>query len=795
MHKPSKQGEDGMSKVSKSARASSALALVWFAIAPPVAAQVTAPAADQTVDRDLIVVTAQRRSENVQQVPIAITALNAAALQAARIEDGKDLQFNAPNVTLSANRNITIRGVGSASFGGTGDTNIGVLINGVFLQSGSTFGEFFDMERIEVLRGPQGTLFGRNTTGGAINFITHRPTDNFEGYVEVQGESPRGIRANGAINLRIAEGIYQRFSANYVNRDGYTRNLLDNTTVDGRNQYTLRSSTRIEPTSTTKIDLTLLYFNEDSNRQNAAKSLCTPDPAFGCSPNSVSTAFPTSNFPIDNFLLPGVVRAGTFAPNPANLRDVVIDVRPFQKAEDFLGTLEISQELGAITITSVTGLRDGNNSSERDFDQGYRPNAFNPGTFGSRVVPNAGNGNGVLTYLLSGRSVTTTDYRTSQTGGGTQKQFSQELRAASSFDGAFNFIVGGFYMNARGTGFVDTWTPANGLLGAVSKFDTRLGQVKSYAVFGEAYVDITDTLQLTGGLRYTHDNKRIETASGTFVLNPYFIGEADFDKVTGRAIVNWAPKISFTDATNVYLSFSRGFKSGGFNPGNNTIPLFESEEVDAYELGMKNTFMDGKGRLNLAAFNYEYSNLIVGNLVGTAVANTNIPKSRVRGFEAELVYSPVEPLRFEASLGLLNATVRSDFLSADPTRGNARFQLQGNQLPNAPRRTLKLAAEYTVDAGNGWSVRPRVDFYSQSGFYSREFNVPADRVDNWSQLDASVVLANSDKDWSLTAFVKNLTNDDSITFLEANSNLVGSFRSAFLLDPRTFGLALRVGFR
>lgn len=784
-----------MSKVSKSARASSALALVWLAIAPPVAAQVTAPEADQTVDRDVIVVTAQRRSENVQQVPIAITALNAAALQAARIEDSKDLQFNAPNVTLSANRNITIRGVGSASFGGTGDTNIGVLINGVFLQSGSTFGEFFDMERIEVLRGPQGTLFGRNTTGGAINFITHRPTDNFEGYVEVQGESPRGIRANGAINLRIAEGIYQRFSANYVNRDGYTRNLLDNTTVDGRNQYTLRSSTRIEPTSTTKIDLTLIYFNEDSDRQNAAKSLCTPDPAFGCSPNSVSTAFPTTNFPIDNFLLPGVVRAGTFAPNPANLRDVVIDVRPFQKAEDFLGTLEISQELGAITITSVTGLRDGNNSSERDFDQGYRPNAFNPGTFGSRVVPNAGNGNGVLTYLLSGRSVTTTDYRTSQTGGGTQKQFSQELRAASSFDGAFNFIVGGFYMNARGTGFVDTWTPANGSLGAVSKFDTRLGQVKSYAVFGEAYVDITDTLQLTGGLRYTHDNKRIETASGTFVLNPYFIGEADFDKVTGRAIVNWAPKISFTDATNVYLSFSRGFKSGGFNPGNNTIPLFESEEVDAYELGMKNTFMDGKGRLNLAAFNYDYSNLIVGNLVGTAVANTNIPKSRVRGFEAELVYSPVEPLRFEASLGLLNATVRSDFLSADPTRGNARFQLQGNQLPNAPRRTLKLAAEYTVDAGNGWSVRPRVDFYSQSGFYSREFNVPADRVDNWSQLDVSVVLANSDKDWSLTAFVKNLTNDDSITFLEANSNLVGSFRSAFLLDPRTFGLALRVGFR
>ena len=782
-----------MTRSLKTASGASVLTLAWLAAASPLAAQ--DQDADVAQDRDTIVVTAQRKAENVQEVPIAITALNAEALQAARIEDSKDLQFNAPNVTLSANRNITIRGVGSQSFGGTGDTNIGVLVNGVFLQSGSSFGEFFDMERIEVLRGPQGTLFGRNTTGGAINFITRRPTDSFEGYVEVQGESPRGIRANAAINLPIAEGIYQRFAANYINRDGYTRNLLDNTNIDGRNQYTLRSSTRIEPSSSTTIDLTLTYFKEDSDRQNAAKSLCTPDPQFGCSPNSAGTAFPTTNFPIDSFLLPGVVRPGTFAQNPANLRDVVIDVRPFQKAEDFLGTLEITQELGAITLTSLTGLRDGDNTSERDFDQGFRPNAFNPGTFGTRVVPNAGNGNGVLTYLLSGRPVTTTDYRTSQTGGGSQKQFSQELRAASSFDGPFNFILGGFYMNARGAGFVDTWTPANGLLGAVSKFDTRLGQVKSYAVFGEVYVDITDTLKLTGGLRYTHDKKRIETASGTFVLNPYFIGEADFNKVTGRAIVNWAPKVSFTEDTNVYLSFSRGFKSGGFNPGNNTIPLFDSEEIDALELGVKNTFLGGKGRLNLAAFNYDYSNLIVGNLVGTAVANTNIPKSRVRGFEAELVYSPVQPLRLEASLGLLDAEIRSDFLSADPARGNARFQLRGNQLPNAPRRTLKLAAEYTFEAGDGWTVRPRVDFYSQSGFHSREFNLPADRVGSWSQLDASLVVANSDRDWSLTAFVKNLANDDSITFLEVNSNLVGSFRSAFLLDPRTLGLALRVGFR
>jgi len=161
-------------------------------------------------------------------------------------------------------------------------------------------------------------------------------------------------------------------------------------------------------------------------------------------------------------------------------------------------------------------------------------------------------------------------------------------------------------------------------------------QVESYAVFGEAYFDLTEDITLTAGLRYSKDDKRIETASGTFVLNPFFIGEADFDKVTGRAVVNWNPDLSFTADTNVYLSFSRGFKSGGFNPGNNTIPVFESEVIDAYELGTKNSFLDGKGRVNVAIFNYDYSNLIVGNLVGTAVLNTNIPESQVRGAEVEL---------------------------------------------------------------------------------------------------------------------------------------------------------------
>jgi len=747
-----------------------------------------------------IIVTAQRRAENIQEVPIAITALTGADLAAARIEDSKDLQFNAPNVTLSANRNITIRGVGSASFGGTGDTNIGVLVNGVFLQSGSTFGEFFDMERIEVLRGPQGTLFGRNTTGGVINFITKRPTDRFEGFVDAQLENYRGVRLSGAINVPIADGISQRFSANYIKRDGYTRNLFDNSRIDGRDQYTLRSSTRIEPTDTTTVDLTLTYFSENSDRQNAAKSLCTPNAAFGCGPDSVSTAFPTTNFRIDLGFLPGVVRPGTFTANPKSLRKVSIDVSPVQRAEDFLGTLEINREFGALTFTSVTGLRDGDNSSVRDFDQGSRPNAFNPGTFntplGPVTLPNDGRGNGVLTYLLGGgKTVTTTDYRTAQEGRGSAKQFSQEFRLASNFEGPFDFLVGAYYLNSRGSGFVATYVPANRTLGSIAIGNTQLGKVESMAVFGEVYVDITPELKVLGGLRYTEDKKRIITSSGSFVTPPPFRGRATFDKITGRASINWNPANDLTDDTNIYLSFARGFKSGGFNPGNVAVPTFGSETIDAIEFGHKNVLLDGRLRVNMALFNYDYSNLVVGNIVGVLATNVNIPKSRVRGFELETVVTPVSGLRFEGALGLLKTEVRSDFLSSDPTRGGAKFQLRGNELPNAPRRTLKLAAEYTHEFGNDWSLRPRVDFYSQSGFFSREFNVGADRVDSWKQLDASLQVARSgDRDLSVTLFVKNILNEDAITFLEANSELVGSFRSAFLLDPRIYGVALRAGF-
>lgn len=743
---------------------------------------------------DVITVTAQRRAESVQDVPIAVTALGEEALEAARIEDALDLQFNAPNIILSANRNLTIRGVGSQSFGGSNDAGVGILYNGVFLQGGGGSSEFYDLERIEVLRGPQGTLFGRNTTGGVINFITKRPDEEFGGFVNAQFESFSGIRVSSAINVPVTDFLQQRFAVNYLNRDGYTENLLNDTRIDGRNQLSVRSSTRLLPSPDTTVDLVVEFSTEDSNRGGAVKSLCTPDATFGCSPNSVSTAFPTTNFPIDSFLLPGVVRAGTFAPNPADLRQVVVDIDPRVNSETFLSTLEISHDFGPLSLTSITGFRRGASRTLRDFDQGFRPDAFNPGAFGTLVLPNDGFGNGILTFNLCGETVTTTDYLTCQTSNSRGRQVSTELHLTSDFEGPFNFIVGGYYLTANFRGNVTTFVPANRTLGFIASGDTPEATTESYAVFGEAYVDVTETIKLTGGVRYTVDDKTINTRSGTFVLGAPFIGDTSFDEVTWRGVAAWSPNLDFTDDTNLYFSVSRGFKSGGFNPGNIGQNTFDSEFVTAYELGLKNLMFDNRLQTNIAAFIYDYENLIVGNIVGTLATNVNIPSSKVKGIEVEVIAEPADGLRFEGSLGLLDTEIESDFLSSDPTRGGAFFQLMGNQLPNSPKRTLKLAAEYQREVMPGWTAKPRVDYYSQTSFFSREFNVGADVVDGWQQLDLQLQIAPTDRDISLTLFAKNVLNEDSITFLEANSNLVGSFRSAFLLDPRILGASLRVGF-
>ena len=759
-------------------------------------------AQEQSLQIEEIIVTAQKREQSLQDVPISVTALGADALKASRIENILDLQFNAPNMMINANRNYTIRGVGTQVYGGSRDAGVGYLVNGVFIQAPDESTEMYDLERVEVLRGPQGTLMGRNTTGGAINFITARAHDEFEASAELQVEENNGYRFNGVLNFQLSDSISQRFAVNTLKRDGYTKNLLTGNDIDGRDQQAIRSSTHFEFSDATSADLVLDYYTEDSTRNFSPKALCLPDSKYVCSPDARATDFPEVNYAITNlFLNNAAVVADKFIQNPSNLREVFMDTEPTHNGDQLIATFELNHDFGNHTFTSVTGYQERTRDTLRDFDLGAAPNAFIPGDYANIfgapfTIDDDGNGNGVLTYLEGGKIITSTSYKTSQTSHQEPDQWSQEFRLTSDRDGKFNYVLGAYYLDATWVADVFTYLPSGRTAGGVAG-DT-VGYTESLAFFGEVYWDVTDTLEITAGLRRSDEDKAISTGSWFYSAPPpkdsYCKAEESFSETTGRFVANWSPELSSGSDSSFYASYSTGYKAGGFNPGNGCADALLSEKVQSFEIGTKNVLLDNRLQLNAAVFDYSYDNLTLGAIVGGLARNTNIPKSSVSGAELELIYLPNDKWRLETAVGFLSTEIDSEFLTDDASRNFETFNLKGRELPNSPDTTFKVAAQYNTELGNGWWVTPRIDYYWQDEFYTREYNTGADTVDAWSQLDLTVSFRKDGSPWDVTLFVKNIQDEDSITHVETNSDLVGSFKSIFLLDPRTIGLSARYTF-
>ncbi|MBC7505958.1 MAG: TonB-dependent receptor plug domain-containing protein, partial [Sandarakinorhabdus sp.] len=264
-------------------------------VAAPAFAQATKTTAAATVvesGMEEIVVTAQRTAQSLQDVPIAITAFSADALREKQINNASDLQLTLPNITFTKSNftgaSFTIRGIGDLCVGTTCDSATGIATNDLPLFGTRIFEtEFFDLEQVAVLRGPQGTLFGRNATSGVINFITAKPTTDA---IHVAGEGDYGnyksIRAKGMFNLPINDTLAVRFAGTYLKRDGYTQNLYTNSAIDDRELYAVRGSLRWTPTDNTTVDLMAYYFHENDNRSRIQKQLCDRDPTgiLGCLP-------------------------------------------------------------------------------------------------------------------------------------------------------------------------------------------------------------------------------------------------------------------------------------------------------------------------------------------------------------------------------------------------------------------------------------------------------------------------------------------------------------------------------
>jgi iron complex outermembrane receptor protein len=604
-----------------------------------------------------IVITAQRQSQRLQDVPIAVSAFSADNIEKQQIVNPIALQQSLPSITFTktgfTTSSFTIRGIGDLCVGASCDQATAIHVNDMPLSSTRLFeSEFFDLERVEVLRGPQGTLFGRNATSGVVNFISAKP--DLSG-IHAAGEFEYGNydskRARGMFNLPIGDTLGIRVAGTYLKRDGYTFNTYDNSRIDGRDLYSIRGTLSWEPSSDTRIDLIGYYFHEKDNRSRIQKQLCHRDPTgvLGCLPdtkgfettNGLSTLaavltstefFRVNNPALAPFALQSLYGADPYAGvvNPTDVRTVRIDYNPTYFADEEQYTAKIFHDFGPVSFNFTGGYARNSVDSTVDYNLAVEGSlANNPGLVALNAVGRPGGAaaflNGVRTTLIpngpsGGVCQSSADPANVGVFGGNSigcfgqsldfdrsrienRQYSAEAHIDSSFDGPFNFLLGGIYLDSKSRNndyFVNAFglDYASGILGAGSsaaipgvggnaflgspfyRSDTKLFRLKSYGIFGETYFQFNQRAKLTLGLRYNHDQKFVQARNLTLnVLTSYAAGgienglnyaAVDFDpttdgiqdyarrsvafgRLTGRAVFDF----KIDDKKLLYASYSR----------------------------------------------------------------------------------------------------------------------------------------------------------------------------------------------------------------------------------------------
>lgn len=708
-----------------------------------VSASIALPAMGQSVLEE-IVVTSQRKAESIQDVPVAISAFGAEEMEMRRIDDGRDLQLAVPNLTFTGGNSFQIRGVGNSVGGTTGDVGVGIHHNNApQVVSRIVSSETYDVERIEVLRGPQGTLYGRNSTGGVINYITAKPVfDETAFSVSAELGNYNSRKLKGMANIPLGEKFALRLAGMTLDRDGYTKNEATGNDIDDRDLYSLRATLAFQPTDFIDGWLLVESFREDDHRRSGARTLCITDhgPDYvgstaitdqeirdylsqGCESGSVydKRAFGRPNsvaifggrfahrISADGFTPAGNLYAGQ--DQSRNLRRTSEFFDPQYTVEQDIIELEVNYHLSDQLTLSFLG-----HHSE---DDSYTKSGSFEGSVGfldTELTPG-----GVWTDYQSGPG---TGMRTMSIGDGYAEQTSLELRLQSNYDGPFNFNVGilNYEVERETHTFVSTNTTTLYLAAAGDRFCDKISggflpsdciyfdpnptpdysghqyfdtwtpyELSSNALFAETYYDISDTLKLTTGIRYTEDKKE-RVRMGQLLLNPigeggwgtggYAPGSAkldkeDFEEYTGRIVLDWMPEVSFTDSTLVYGSFSRGYKAGGFNSpeaDGTAVPPYKSEFVNAWEVGTKNVFAGGRARLNASLFFYDYENYQISKLEEFAVRNENID-TEVYGLEIESAFDLLDNLTLFANVGWMKTEVQNGE-SVDPldrTLGDPNF--------------------------------------------------------------------------------------------------------------------------
>ena len=700
-----------------------------------------------------IIVTAQKREQSAQDVPIAVSAFSGDQLEQLGYTNAQQVTAMAPGVSTvqpngEANYAVAIRGVAANDFTTNIESPVAIYLDDTYISqmSGAGF-QLFDMERVEILRGPQGTLFGRNATGGLVHFLSRRPTDEFEGYAKVTGADYDTLRFEGAVSGALSEKWAARLSAAVNKGDGYVNNRINSNDLNNTDDKAGRLQLLFTPSERGDVLL-----NVRANHQ------------------SINTGF---------FENVSSIRTGELTPTEFNpvLGYIDNDGDPYAGDYDapghnqlstFGSTVTVNWEFDTIVLTSITDYQ----SVERDYIED------------SDASPAP-----VFNFFL------TTD----------AKQFSQELRLAGQQD-SFNWVAGAYYLDldiddsngAETEPFIDPAGDTPAVSGLDNPYKT---QTQSWSLFGQIDYDLNETMSLTAGLRLINDEKdhSYEVNAVDFIDgqkkrngNPNILaqiarydGDRSDTEWSGRLALNWQP----TEDKLYYVSWNRGVRGGGFNAPVFPVspPLgyddatfsYDPEILIAYEAGFKLSFLDGRARLNGAAYYYDYSDYQAFQIIGIDTITTNAD-GESKGAELELQASPGEG--WDILLGAAYNDVEVDLGNGTPKTTSVQ----------SPKWNLNGLVRYEWEAMGG-TFAIQADGQYRSKHYFALTKLPTVRENGYSIYNAAVSYRTADDKWTVRAFIDNLTDEEYLvqTFDLSGTDVFG-MTEQYYGRPQWWGISVAV---
>lgn len=721
-----------------------------------------------------IVVTAQKREQNLQDVPVAVTAISEETLISRNVSTVSDLPRLAPSLTVTqgnvpTNNSINLRGIGTTAFSTGIEPSVAVIVDDVaLLQQAQAFSGLSDIARIEVLRGPQGTLFGKNASAGAINIVSKGATDTLTGSVLGRITSDDEYRIDASIAGPLGEGVGFRINGFYGDRKGHIRELNSGRRLNNDESYGMRARLELKPADAIKIDLTASHSVSESD--GAARTF-----------RAVPAGAAVFGAPVTPSLVgirPGI---GNYA-----LR---IDNPLFNKSRQNTFAGRITVDLGFADLISVTSYQDWRFRFLEDFD--------------------------LLTGPVLGLPTGIVAQSTFRA-----KQFAQEVRLVSPSDGDFTYVLGGFYQD----GTTDR-TFARGPSGPVVANWVSQSGTESYAAFGQFTYNLADTTHLDVGLRWNHEKVSVEFLNNVRPATPpannatclALCAGSDTDSVvTGKVSL----RQDLSDAVMAYASFARGYKGQGFDISTGFTParianIVRPETSDAFELGLKSRFFDNKVQLNIAAFLSKFSDFQAQSgifLPDNTIQLTlnNVGKVRTKGFEVELSARPIPELTIDGAFSYTDAKVIrfpgaqcytgqvTGCVDLDgPGPSTVRGQdLAGKRLANAPKVKFNIGATYDIALPSlPFDAFIQADFNYQSRVNFDLLQNPVTVQRAYGVFNGSIGIDQNDRGGLRVAlFVNNLFDKNYASFIGvASGGNAGLLTQNLTRDSRRY-VGLRVGY-